>query len=78
MAEKTTVKKQFVVGGLRLRATVSKLSDGWKIVSVGAVDVPISLLPFEVTHVAMGLVRLPAFPTKEAAYGALRNAEAAQ
>ena len=73
MAEKTSVKKQFRLSGVRMRATVVKTEAGWKIFSVGALDLPTALLPFEITRVAMDLVRRDAFPTKEAAFGALNN-----
>lgn len=70
-------KKQFVVRGIRLRASAYQTKDGdWKIGSIGAVDMPTALLPFEVTNVAMQLVRSPAFSTENQLRAALLDAAA--
>lgn len=72
---RTSFKKQFTVLGVRLRASVHQQSDGqWKIFSVGAVDLPTALLPFEVQRVAMDLVRAPPFATDNQARAALLDA----
>jgi len=74
MGERTSFKCQFRLSGLRMKATGHKTKAGdWKIFSIGAVDLPTALLPFEVQNEAMGLVRLPPFPSKEAAIGHLKG-----
>lgn len=77
MAERSHTKKQFMLHGIRMRASLYKTKEGgWKIFSIGGVDLPTALLPFEVQQIAIGLVRRPAFATKEAAFGALVRPDA--
>lgn len=72
---RTSFKKQFTVHGVRLKASVYQNADGgWKIFSIGAVDLPTALLPFEVQNIAMGLVRAPAFATENQVKAALLDA----
>ena len=72
---RTSFRKQFTVRGVRLRASVYRTKDGeWKILSVGALDLPTAMLPFEVQQIAMGLVRAPAFETDNQAVAALLDA----
>jgi hypothetical protein len=67
--------KQFVVGGIRLKARAYKTTEGgWKIFSVGSLDIPTALLPFDVQCKAMELVRSPAFATENQAKAALLDA----
>lgn len=74
MAERKSFRCQFHLCGLRMTASGHKRADGdWKIFSVGAVDIPNALLPFEVQHEALALLRLPPFPSKEAAVGHLKG-----
>lgn len=75
MKERSSFKKQFVVRGVRLRASAYKTKDEkWKIISIGAVDMPIALLPFEVQQKAMEIVHMPPFETKNQAVAALLDA----
>ena len=75
MRERNSFKKQFYVHGVRLKASVHKPKDGgWKIFSIGAIDFPIALLPFEVQQAALTLVRMPAFDTENQAKAALLDA----
>jgi hypothetical protein len=79
MSARTNFKKQFRVNGIRLTASVHQKADGtWKIVSVGAVDIPTPLLPFEIQSVAMDLVRREPFATDNQAKAALLDAGAGQ
>jgi hypothetical protein len=72
---RTSFKKQFRIHGIRLRASVHQNKDGaWKIFSVGAVDMPTALLPFEVQQRAMELVRAAPFATENQAKAALLDA----
>ena len=72
---RSSFKKQFVVRGVRLKASAYRTKDGlWKIASIGAVDLPIALLPFEIQQTCMELVRAPAFATENQAKAALLDA----
>lgn len=72
---RNSFKKQFIIHGIRMRASVYKTKDDcWKIFSVGAVDMPTALLPFEVQNKAMELVRMPPFATDNQAKAALLDA----
>lgn len=72
---RSSFKKQFVVHGIRLRASAYQTKGGgWKILSIGAADVPTALLPFEVQKVAMSLVRSPEFATDNQLKAALLDA----
>ena len=75
MAERPSFKKQFKISGLRMKASVHRGKDGkWKIFSVGAVDIPTALLPFEVSLAAMELVRSGPYDTENQAKAALLDA----
>lgn len=75
MKERSSFKKQFRIQGLRMTASGHKTKDGhWKIFSVGAVDMPTALLPFEVSMKAMELVRSGPFDTENQAKAALLDA----
>ena len=77
MSERSSFRKQFSIKGVRFRSHVIKTSDGlWKIFSVGAVDMPTALLPFDIQRVAMDLVRTPPFNTENQAKAALLDADA--
>lgn len=76
MTARSSFKKQFSVNGVRLKAHVIRTGDGlWKIFSVGSVDMPMPLLPFDVQVAAMELVRLPPFNTDNQAKAALLDAD---
>lgn len=69
-----TFRCQFRLNGLRMKASGYMTKEGgWKIFSIGAVDIPTVLLPFEAQCEAMELVRLPPFPSKGAAVGHLKG-----
>lgn len=72
---RTSFKKQFNINGIRMRASVYQAKDGrWKILSVGAVDMPTALLPFSVQMAAMELVRSGPYATDNQAKAALLDA----
>lgn len=72
---RNSFKKQFTIHGVRMRASAYRTKDGgWKILSIGAVDMPTALLPFEVQKKAMELVRSSAFATENQAKAALLDA----
>lgn len=75
MTERSSFTKQFRIAGLRMKASGHKTKDGqWKIFSVGAVDMPTALLPFEVSMAAMELVRSGPYATENQAKAALLDA----
>lgn len=75
MTERSSFKKQFRIQGLRMKASGYRTKDGkWKIASVGAVDMPIALLPFDISTKAMELVRSGPFETENQAKAALLDA----
>lgn len=75
MSERKSFKKQFTISGIRMRASAYQTKDGtWKIGSIGAVDIPTALLPFEVSIKAMELVRSDAFATDNQLKAALADA----
>lgn len=75
MTDRKSFKKQFKICGIRMKASVHRRPDGtWKIFSIGAVDMPTVLLPFEVQNRAMELVRMDGFATENQAKAALLDA----
>lgn len=75
MRERNSFRKQFRINGLRMKASGYRTKDGtWKIMSIGAVDLPTALLPFEVQQVAMELVRSGPYATENQAKAALLDA----
>ncbi len=74
--ERSHFTKQFSVGPWKLKASAYKTKQGdWKILSVGAVDYPITLLPFHVQQVAMSLVRGQSYATENQVKAALLDAD---
>ena len=75
MSERSSFRKQFTISGNRMKASCHKTKAGdWKIFSIGAVDMPIALLPFDVQNVAMQLVRSGPYATENQAKAALLDA----
>lgn len=67
-----TRKHTFTVRGIRLRATIYERAPGeWKVLSIGSVDIPTPLLPFDLSAEAQDAVRMPPQPSLERAKAAL-------
>ena len=75
MSDRTTFKKQFRIMGIRMKASAYQTNDGrWKFSSIGAVDMPTALLPYQVSVAAMDLVRSGPYDTANQAKAALLDA----